>query len=73
MEYGVYGDLTIKYPKPYSNYLRGTITLAWPHPAVPGPSKPAFKVYASSTHDDSGLGTYHRESPQVRHKSKLGM
>ena len=26
MEYGVYGDLII-YPKPYSIYLRGTITL----------------------------------------------
>ena len=26
-EYGVYGDLIIIYPKPYSTYLRGTITL----------------------------------------------
>ena len=25
MEYGVYGDLIIIYPKPYSIYLRGTI------------------------------------------------
>ena len=25
MEYGVYGDLFIIYPKPYSIYLRGTI------------------------------------------------
>ena len=25
MEYGVYGDLTIIYPKPYSIYLMGTI------------------------------------------------
>ena len=25
MEYGVYGDLTIMYPKPYSIYLRGTV------------------------------------------------
>ena len=28
IEYGVYGDLIIVYPKPYSVYLRGTIT-AW--------------------------------------------
>ena len=27
IEYGVYGDLLIIYPKPYSIYLRGTITL----------------------------------------------
>ena len=27
MEYGVYGDLVIIYPEPYSIYLRGTITL----------------------------------------------
>ena len=27
IEYGVYGDLVIMYPKPYSIYLRGTITL----------------------------------------------
>ena len=25
IEYGVYGDLIIIYPKPYSIYLRGTI------------------------------------------------
>ena len=25
MEYGVYGDLIMRYPKPYSVYLRGTI------------------------------------------------
>ena len=25
MEYGIYGDLIIIYPKPYSIYLRGTI------------------------------------------------
>ena len=25
MEYGVYGDLIMLYPKPYSIYLRGTI------------------------------------------------
>ena len=25
MDYGVYGDLIIIYPKPYSIYLRGTI------------------------------------------------
>ena len=25
IEYGVYGDLIILYPKPYSIYLRGTI------------------------------------------------
>ena len=25
MEYGVYGDLIVIYPKPYSIYLRGTI------------------------------------------------
>ena len=25
--YGVYGDLTIMYPKPYSIYFRGTISL----------------------------------------------
>ena len=28
IEYGVYGDLIIRYPKPYSIYLRGT--LCWP-------------------------------------------
>ena len=27
IEYGVYGDLIIIYPKPYSIYLRGTIIL----------------------------------------------
>ena len=27
IEYGVYGDLTIIYPKPYSIYLRGSINL----------------------------------------------
>ena len=26
IEYGVYGDLIIKYPKPYSIYLRGTVS-----------------------------------------------
>ena len=25
IEYGVYGDLIIRYPKPYSIYLRGTM------------------------------------------------
>ena len=25
MEYGIYGDLIIVYPKPYSIYIRGTI------------------------------------------------
>ena len=25
MKYGVYGDLIMRYPKPYSVYLRGTI------------------------------------------------
>ena len=28
IEYGVYGDLTIMYPKPYSIYLRGAINLS---------------------------------------------
>ena len=27
IEYGVYGNLIIRYPKPYSIYLRGTIDL----------------------------------------------
>ena len=27
IEYGVYGDVIITYPKPYSIYLRGTIRL----------------------------------------------
>ena len=27
IEYGVYGDHIILYPKPYSIYLRGTISL----------------------------------------------
>ena len=26
---GVYGDLIMIYPKPYSIYLRGTIVLSW--------------------------------------------
>ena len=25
IEYGVYGDVTVRYPKPFSMYLRGTI------------------------------------------------
>ena len=29
IEYGVYGDLIIIYPKPYSIYLRGTILVKY--------------------------------------------
>ena len=31
IEYGVYGDLIIKYPKPYSIYLRGNIVFVDAH------------------------------------------
>ena len=30
IEYGEYGDLIIKYPRPYSIYLRGTIVTLFP-------------------------------------------
>ena len=30
IEYGVYGDPIITYPKPYSVYLRETIHVDWP-------------------------------------------
>ena len=47
IEYGVYGDLIIMYPKPYSIYLRGTILL-YSFGSVARPIRDIMKVRTTS-------------------------
>ena len=48
MEYGVYKDLLVTYPKPYSIYLRGTIDFGqypkFPQQRVPMPPTNCLRV-----------------------------
>ena len=44
MEYGVYGDLFIVYPQPYSIDLRGTPIYTYIYGTPPPPQKPTFLV-----------------------------
>ena len=55
IEYGVYGDLTPVYPKPYSIYLRGIATSQlWPS-ASPASHDPGHHTSSSSQFKTSNL------------------
>ena len=45
IEYGVYGDLIMMYPKPYSIYLRGTINPIAPDPLATSLGGIGFPCY----------------------------
>ena len=52
MEYGVYGDVTITYPKPYSIYFRGTMS---PLRAAQVAGEDAFWTFSDALMAQAGL------------------